>query len=72
MLNARPRPAGLGARLVLQRAVGEEVTAFLERRYGRTTDARGSRNGNRPRKVQTAEGELGIQMPQVRGLRSGS
>jgi transposase-like protein len=51
----------------------EEVTAFLGRaRYERTTDARGSRNGNRPRKVQTAEGELEIQMPQVRGLRSGS
>jgi putative transposase len=58
----------LGARLVLQRAVEEEVTAFLGRaRYERTPEARGSRNGNRPRQVQTAEGELEIQMPQVRG-----
>jgi len=30
-------------------------------------DARGSRNGNRPRQVQTAEGELEIQVPQIRG-----
>ena len=44
----------LGARLVLQRAVEEEVTAFLGRgRYERTPEARGSRNGNRPRQVQT-------------------
>jgi len=58
----------LGARLVLQRAVEEEVTAFLGRaRYERTAEARGSRNGNRPRQVQTAEGELEIQVPQIRG-----
>ena len=36
----------LGARLVLQRAVEEEVTAFLGRaRYERTPEARGWRNG---------------------------
>jgi hypothetical protein len=58
----------LGARLVLQRAMEEEVTAFLGRaRYERTAEARGSRNGNRPRQVQTAEGELEVQVPQVRG-----
>jgi len=57
----------LGARLVLQRAVEEEVTAFLGRaRYERTPDARGSRNGVRPRRVQTAEGELEILVPQLR------
>src|SRR5262245_29481643 len=62
----------LGAPLILQRAVDEEVTAFLRRaRYERTPDAVGSRNGVRPRRLQTAEGELTIQMPQVRdaGLR---
>jgi putative transposase len=53
---------------VLQRAVEEEVTAFLGRaRYERTPEARGSRNGNRPRQVQTAEGELEIRVPQIRG-----
>ena len=57
----------LGARLVLQRAVEEEVTAFLGRaRYERTSTAMGSRNGTRPKPIQTAEGEITIAMPQVR------
>ena len=57
----------LGARLVLQRAVEDELAAFLGRaRYERTRDATGSRNGHRPRRIQTAEGELTIAMPQVR------
>lgn len=58
----------LGARLVLQRAVDEEVESFLARaRYERTPEARGWRNGHRPRRIQTAEGEIGVAMPQVRG-----
>jgi hypothetical protein len=58
----------LGARLVLQRAVEEEVAAFLNRaRYERTAEGKGSRNGTRPKPIQTAEGELSIAMPQVRG-----
>ena len=58
----------LGARLVLQRAVEDELEAFLGRaRYERTETAAGSRNGTRPRRIQTAEGELTIAMPQVRG-----
>jgi putative transposase len=58
----------LGARLVLQRAVEDEVAAFLGRaRYERTAQAKGSRNGTRPKPIQTAEGELNIAMPQVRG-----
>jgi putative transposase len=57
----------LGARLVLQRAVEEEVTAFLGRaRYARTPTATGSRNGTRAKPIQTAEGEITIAMPQVR------
>ncbi len=57
----------LGAQLVLQRAVEEEVTAFLGRvRYERAPEATGSRNGTRPRRVQTAEGEISVAMPQVR------
>jgi transposase-like protein len=57
----------LGARLVLQRAVEEEVAAFLQRaRYERTAEAKGSRNGTRPKPIQTAEGALSIAMPQVR------
>src|SRR5919198_431724 len=58
----------LGARLVLQRAIDEEVAAFLGRaRYQRTPSATGSRNGTRPKPIQTAEGEISISMPQVRG-----
>src|SRR5919198_2027143 len=58
----------LGARLVLQRAVDEEVAAFLGRaRYQRTPTAAGSRNGTRPKAIQTAEGEISIAIPQVRG-----
>ncbi len=57
----------LGAQLVLQRAVEDEVATFLARaRYERTPDAAGSRNGHRPRRVQTAEGEIIVAMPQVR------
>ena len=58
----------LGTRLVLQRAVEDEVAEFLGRaRYERTTATSGSRNGNRPKPIQTAEGEISIAMPQVRG-----
>lgn len=58
----------LGAQLILQRAVEDEVATFLGRlRYERNPEAGGSRNGTRPRRVQTAEGELTIAMPQVRG-----
>jgi hypothetical protein len=57
----------LGARLVLQKALEEEVASFLGRaRYERTPEARGCRNGVRPRRVQTAEGELELQVPQLR------
>src|ERR687884_514087 len=46
----------------------EEVTAFLGRaRYQRTPEATGSRNGTRPKTVQTAEGALRVEMPQIRG-----
>jgi putative transposase len=67
--------AKLGARLIIQRAVEDEFDAWLGRaRYERRPDyqrglrnyERGLRNGFRPRTVQTAEGELEIDIPQVR------
>jgi putative transposase len=67
--------ARLGARLIIQRAVEEEFDAWLGRaRYERRPDYQrglrnyesGLRNGFRPRRVQTAEGELAIEIPQVR------
>ncbi len=62
--------ARLGARLVIQRAVEDECDAFLGRaRYERKSSeaSAGSRNGYRPKRLQTAEGELPVEMPQVRG-----
>src|SRR5205823_5599535 len=66
--------ARLGARLIIQRAVEDEFDAWLGRaRYERRPDDQGLRddesglrNGFRPRRVQTAEGELQIEIPQVR------
>jgi putative transposase len=67
--------AKLGARLIIQRAVEDEFDAWLgraryERRPGYQRGLRnyesGMRNGFRPRRVQTAEGELEIEIPQVR------
>ncbi len=59
--------ARLGARLIIQRAVEEEFDDWLGRaRYERRPEQRGLRNGFRPRHVQTAEGELRIEVPQVR------
>src|SRR5437660_8700094 len=68
--------AKLGARLIIQRAVEDEFDAWLGRaRYERRPPERGDeageeegglRNGFRARKLQTAEGELEIEIPQVR------
>ena len=67
--------AKLGARLIIQRAVEDEFEAWLGRtRYERRPEgqrglrnyASGLRNGFRPRRVQTAEGELQVEIPQVR------
>jgi putative transposase len=67
--------AKLGARLIIQRAVEDEFDAWLGRaRYERRAPDQGEaageesglRNGFRPRKLQTGEGELEIEIPQVR------
>ena len=60
--------AKLGARLIIQRAVEEEFDTWLGRaRYERRPDGvPGKRNGFRPRHLQTGEGELEIEIPQVR------
>jgi putative transposase len=67
--------AKLGARLIIQRAVEDEFDAWLGRaRYERRPDHQrglrnygsGLRNGFRPRRVQTLEGELEVEIPQVR------
>jgi hypothetical protein len=55
--------ARLGARLIIQRAVEDEFDTWLGRaRYERRPERqRGLRNGFRPRRLQTAEGELRIE-----------
>jgi putative transposase len=67
--------ARLGAKLIIQRAVEDEFDAWLGRaRYERRPEYQrglrnygsGLRNGFRPRKVQTLEGELSVEVPQVR------
>src|SRR5437763_9158921 len=67
--------ARLGARLIIQRAVEEEFDSWLGRaRYERRPERQrglrnyesGLRNGFRPRHLQTGEGELRIEIPQVR------
>src|ERR687888_688214 len=67
--------ARLGARLIIQRAIEDEFDAWLGRaRYERRPDyqrglrnyGQGLRNGFRPRRVQTLEGELRVEVPQVR------
>src|SRR5204862_1805868 len=67
--------AKLGARLIIQRAVEDEFDAWLGRaRYERRPpdqreergEETGLRNGFRPRRLQTAEGEREGEGPQVR------
>jgi putative transposase len=60
--------ARLGARLIIQRAVEDEFDSWLGRaRCERRPEAApGMRNGFRPRRLQTAEGELEVEIPQVR------
>lgn len=57
----------IGARMMLQVALEEEITAHLDRDYyERTVSAKGSRNGSKPRTVKIGSGDIGIRMPQVR------
>jgi putative transposase len=56
-----------GARMMLRVAIEEEVTAYLQRDYyERSAEARGSRNGSKPRSVKVGCGDIEIMMPQVR------
>lgn len=61
----------IGARLMLQSALEEEVTAFLERDwYERKNAGKGSRNGYKHRTVKTGSGDIEVRMPQVRGSKA--
>jgi putative transposase len=57
----------IGARMMLQSALEEEVTAYLQRDYyERNAEAKGSRSGSKPRSVKIGSGDIGLKMPQVR------
>src|ERR1700688_3432610 len=67
--------ARLGDMMIIERAVEEEFDSWLGRaRYERRpaeqreqrSEETGMRNGFRPRRLQTADGELEIEVPQVR------
>lgn len=57
----------IGAQMMLQVAIEEEVTAYLKRDYYERNDsACGSRSGSKPRTIKVGNGDIGIEMPQVR------
>ncbi len=57
----------LGARLILQQALEDEVTEFLGRvRYERAADPVSHRNGYEPRRVVTTAGPVELERPRVR------
>jgi transposase-like protein len=60
--------ARLGARLIMQQALEDEVTEFLGReRYARTGDrAAIYRNGYEPRTVKTTSGPMELERPRIR------
>ena len=57
----------LGARLILQQALEEEVSEFLGRgRYERSGEVVSHRNGYQPRTVATTSGKVELERPRVR------
>ena len=53
--------------MMLQSALEEEVTIYLERDYyERSTQKSGRRNGSKPRTVKVGDGDIPLRMPQVR------
>jgi putative transposase len=57
----------LGARLILQQALEDEVTEFLGRgRYERAEETVSHRNGYEPRTVRTTSGTVELERPRVR------
>jgi putative transposase len=57
----------LGARLILQQALEDEVTEFLGRsRYERAGETVSHRNGYEPKTVKTTSGSMALERPRVR------
>lgn len=61
----------LGARLILQQALEDEVSEFLGRgRYERTEEPVSHRNGYEPRTVKTTSGSIEVERPRVRNAQA--
>src|SRR3954452_18174971 len=60
--------ARLGARLILQQALEDEVTEFVGRERYERADSGGAiyRNGSEPRTVKTTSGAMELERPRVR------
>ena len=57
----------LGARLILQQALEDEVTEFLgRRRYERAGEPVSHRNGHEPKTVKTTSGAMRLKRPRIR------
>lgn len=57
----------LAIQKVVQQAIEQEVTDFLGReRYERQPEVKGYRNGYKPGRIRSAEGEIPLEVPQVR------
>lgn len=57
----------VGARMMLEVAIEEELTAFLGRDYyERRNNQEGSRSGSKPRTIKIGCGDIEIEMPRVR------
>jgi putative transposase len=63
----------LGARLILQQALEDEVTEFLGRgRYERSDETVSHRNGYEQRTVKTTSGSMRLERPRIRDASSSS
>ena len=63
--------ARVGARLIIQQALEDEVTDFLGRERYQRADGEGGaiyRNGYEPRTVKTTSGSMELERPRVRGV----
>jgi putative transposase len=57
----------LGARLILQQALEDEVAEFLgRRRYQRAEETVSHRNGHEPKTIKTTSGSMDLERPRVR------
>ena len=58
----------LSVQNMIQQAIEQEMTDFLGRdRYERPAEPVGYGNGYKPGRIRSAEGEIPLQVPQVRG-----